>query len=126
MKLNDQYKGIAAVQVGDGSTIYFWQDLWNGNIPIHQYPELYSFAKNSDLSLRTVWLAPNILDLFYLPLSEQAFMQIQNLYEVLESLNLETGQDLWTCIWGSAGYSTSAAYKIMKGHRQVDPAFKWL
>lgn len=41
----DTYKGIAAVQIGDGTTIQFWHVSIN-EMPIKmKYPELFSFAK---------------------------------------------------------------------------------
>lgn len=126
MKLNTQYKGIASVQPGNGHTIWFWQDMWNGQLPLHQYPELFSFVRKHNMSLRTVWEAPHLHELFHLPLSEQAFQQFDLLLAILEELDLQAGQDLWTYIWGTSTYSTSKAYEKMKGHVQVDPIFKWL
>lgn len=89
MKLNTQYKGIASVKAGDGSTIWFWQDLWNGSICAQDYPKLFSFAKKANLSLQEVWSAPNFIELFHLPLSEQAYEQMQQLYQVLQDVDLE-------------------------------------
>lgn len=47
VKLLDQFEGIAHVNIGDGFSVLFWQDLWNGNVFEHVYPELRSFAKGS-------------------------------------------------------------------------------
>jgi hypothetical protein len=41
VKLLDKFKGMASVRVGDGSTIIFWQDRWNGMIPAQSFPELF-------------------------------------------------------------------------------------
>lgn len=73
MKLNTQYKGLASVQPGIGDTVWFWQDLWNGHMPLHQYPKLFSFARRQNLSLQSVWSTSDIYGPFHLPLSEQAF-----------------------------------------------------
>jgi hypothetical protein len=47
LKLLNTYKGISQANVGVGDTIMLWGDLWNERILQNDYPELFSFAKNS-------------------------------------------------------------------------------
>jgi hypothetical protein len=47
LKLLDTFKGIAQAHFGSGESILFWQDMWNGSILQHDYPQLYSFTKNN-------------------------------------------------------------------------------
>jgi hypothetical protein len=45
LKLIDKYKGMATVNIQDGRTCLFWEDLWKGIVPKLSFPELYSFSK---------------------------------------------------------------------------------
>jgi hypothetical protein len=50
-KFLDSFKGMAFVTISDGSTCFFWSDVWNNNLLSHQMPELFSFAKDVDISV---------------------------------------------------------------------------
>ena len=65
-------------------------------------------------------------DLFNLPVSVEAYNQMQELQFELSTLVLDTMNDNWTYIWSSSQFSSSKAYRILTGHTQVDPIFKWL
>jgi len=47
LRLSVLYRGIARCQLGDGSTVLFWEDLWNTEVLAQKYPCLYSFVRNS-------------------------------------------------------------------------------
>jgi hypothetical protein len=51
LKLCDMFRGIAKCNIGDGSIVLFWSDLWNGNILESKFPRLYSFARNKNISV---------------------------------------------------------------------------
>lgn len=40
-KPTDQYKGIAQTVIGNGDTIQFWDDQWQGRVLKYSFPELY-------------------------------------------------------------------------------------
>jgi len=42
------------VQIKDGVTCLFWEDLWLNKVPEQYFPELFSFAKKKGLSIKTV------------------------------------------------------------------------
>ena len=126
MKLLDKYKGMASVLVFNGKTCLFWDDVWNDQVRRIQYPELHSFAKNKRISLSTAHDTDYFHDLFHLPLSIEAYNQMQELQVELSDLTLDNVNDSWTYIWGSSHFSSSKAYKILTGHSQIDPIFKWL
>ena len=52
LKLLDACKGMTMVNIQDGVTYLFWDDLWLNRVPKVQFPELYSFARNTRISLR--------------------------------------------------------------------------
>jgi hypothetical protein len=54
MRLNTIFRGIAKCEIGDGSHVCFWNDLWTESVLSHEYPRLASFATNGDISVLEV------------------------------------------------------------------------
>jgi hypothetical protein len=59
-----------------------------------------------------------------LPLSTEAFNQLQYVESIIEHFPLTDQQDIWNSIRGT--FSPSRAYKFLIGHRKVHQAYKWL
>jgi hypothetical protein len=101
--------------------------MWGGSMRSQGFPQLFSFAKTVNISVRR---AAEILDLnqfFQLPISTEAFQQLLVLAQDLADLSLEHDQDdVWTYSWGSTIYWPIKAYKVLLGSRQVHPCFSWL
>lgn len=112
--------------VSSGQTCLLWEDLWNGQIRKLQFPELHSYAKNKLISLSKAHGAAALHDLFNLPVSVEAYTQLQDLQFEFSTLVLTEENDNWTYIWGSAQFSSFRAYKALTGHSQVEPVFKGL
>jgi hypothetical protein len=72
LKVLHKYKGLATV-VSDGSSCFLWDDGWKGQPLRLALPELYSFAKKPNISLKCAAFASDQYNLFMLPLSVQAF-----------------------------------------------------
>jgi hypothetical protein len=68
LKLSDLFRGIASYKVGDGSTVLFWSDVWNGHLLQHKLPRLYSFAKNKNISFAAFLHNDSMEAQFHLPL----------------------------------------------------------
>jgi hypothetical protein len=120
------YKEIARVTVGTGGTCSLRLDQWEGQIPCRTMPELFSFAKNQILTINK---AKSILDLnsiLHLPISQEAYLQLLQLAQILENVAALNEADIWTYVWGSLLFSASKAYTHLIGHRAVHPAFNWL
>ena len=77
---------MAAVNVRDGKSCFLWQDMWLSHIPKLNFPELYSFATNTQITLYDALSAPGPPDLFHLPISDTALQQLIILAENLNSL----------------------------------------
>lgn len=77
-----------------------------------KYPHLYSYAKETVISLEKVMNTVNLVDLFCIPMSRQAFEELQLLAEDVSSLiaGSSEGKDHWTFIWGKDSYSVSRYY----------------
>jgi hypothetical protein len=73
LKLVSSFKGMAKVSVGDGSSCFLWTDLWKDEILETTMRQLFSYAKNKNISLQQACQASAFQDLFYLPMSGEAF-----------------------------------------------------
>jgi hypothetical protein len=53
LKLADIYMGIASCKVGDGTTVVFWSDVWNGHLGInyHRQRRWLELIKDYDLEI---------------------------------------------------------------------------
>jgi hypothetical protein len=88
----------------------FWEDQWY-DAPLKDcLPKLFSLSKKQHLSLNQVKNS-HLPDLFFQPLSEQAFNQLSQLQDILSLVNISDIDDRWTYIWGSRLYSSSKAYR---------------
>lgn len=88
LKLMDLYKGTTSVQIGNGSTVQFWDDSFNGAPFRLQFPELFSFAKDEKILLLQVREHEHFADLINQPLSIQAYHQWEIVNEAVSSIQL--------------------------------------
>ena len=80
-----------------------------------QYLELFSFAKESNITLRRFRQSTNWTDIFHTPLSIQAWDQLQ---EMMRKCPPETdNKDIWTC-HGKQTFSARIMYKHLWEHNQ--------
>jgi hypothetical protein len=126
VKLLHKFKEITTATVADGSTVVLWKDHWNGHVPAQIFPELFSFAKDVNVSFQVAVDRPDFLQNFNLPLSVQAHAQLLELQDLIFNRELLHGNDQWKYSWGNFGFSTSKAYKLLIGERNTHPAFHWI
>jgi hypothetical protein len=126
LKLLHNFKGLAHPIIGNGRSIFFWEDQWNKSIPRQQYPELFSFTKSTKLSIAEVKEQDHLFRIFQLPISEQAYEQYLELQVVWEQIVLSNVKDRWRYIGGSDSYSTQKAYRHLMGQTQVHSIYKHL
>lgn len=123
LKLLDRYKGLAIVAMEDDSTCNLWHDFWGGMVPQQSFPELYSFAKKTNIRVKASKEISDLEQLFHLPLAAIAFEQLQVLLNALESAGNLHGNDTWTYIWGSPLFTSAKAYKQLTGTAPTHPSF---
>ena len=83
IKLLPNFKGLAIPVIGNGGSISFWDDQWSQSIPRQNFPELFSFAKNTKLTIKEAKEHEQFDGFFRLPISEQAYDQYLVLKGVL-------------------------------------------
>jgi hypothetical protein len=99
-------------------------DLWNNSVPSPNFPELFSFAKNQNVTLQKDKEMLNISDLLYLPISQVA--QLLQLANLIQTFPRGDEYDIWTYIWGAPFFASMKAYKHLLGYRFVHPYYTWL
>jgi hypothetical protein len=63
-------------------------------------------------------------DLFHLPLSHQAFLELNQFEELCNQTVLKINYgvvDTWSYIWGSSEFSVKNAFAVMSGHQHAPP-----
>lgn len=90
-------------KIGDGRDTLFWHDVWLGNIPLKSiFPRLFliSALKNSTVASNCFWdgLEWKWVLKWARPLRPHDNQELQNLQEMLKSVNLAMG-DSDTLIW---------------------------
>jgi hypothetical protein len=126
VKLIPRFKPMTSVHVHDGSSVLLWQDIWNGHSLQQEFPELFSFSRNTNITIKAAISNGQLEGCFHLPLSLEAHHQFLVLQSLVEDLQETQDPDQWIYSWGNPLFSASRAYKVLVGHRQVHTAFLWI
>ena len=129
LKLIDCYKGMAKCTIGSGTSTLFWHDLWTNSCLSHEFPHLYSFAKNIDVTVRHVIQNDFLEDLFHLPLSRetyQEFLTLEDIWDDVKQTSDLASHDVWTYIWGNEFFSSKKAYNVLIRVQYASPQFSWI
>jgi hypothetical protein len=124
VKLLPNFKGLAIPAIGNGRSISFWDDQWSQSIPRHIFPELFSFVKNSKMTIKEAKEQEQFHGLFHLPISDQAYDQFLVLKGSWEQIVLNDAHDRWKYIWGSDKFSSQKAYRFSMGQMQTHPIYR--
>jgi hypothetical protein len=79
-----------------------------------------------NITLSSVLQHENLLDIFQLPLSEEAYVQYCEVSVLIQSVQDNTDNDKWKYIWGNVIFSAKKAYNHLSGSLPVHPTFRWL
>jgi hypothetical protein len=127
MKLVDKYLPICHVAVGRGDTVLFWTDRWCNGTMQSLFPRLFSFALDSNLSVEEFCAEEDKADLFQLPLSQQAFGELQRLQQLLGQMHFDIQQpDKWSTTWPEGNFTSWMYYKHCFAHLPDTIMFKWI
>lgn len=125
MSLSVDFRGLASCSFGDGTSVSFWEDIWDMGLLKLEFPHLYSFAKDTKISVAT-FLSRDIKNNFLLLLSIEASMQLTELAgRILNIHGNSHGTDCWTYQWGST-FSCKQAYSAIQGIMPKQVQFTWL
>jgi hypothetical protein len=98
MKLTDIFREHTNFSVCRGNSILLWKDAWHNSIREDDYPHLYSFAIDPNMSVERAGAiaSENIYDLSTLPLSTIAQEELNNLQEDLDDIPFNMSNDEWS------------------------------
>ena len=102
------------------------RSLREGQVQRQAYPEFFSFTRNKMISFHRASLVEHFHHQFHLPLSEEAFIQMGVLHELINNQVASHTVDRWTYIWGGPFFYSEKAYKQLIGHAQVHHNFLWI
>jgi hypothetical protein len=121
---NNLYRGFSCCIVGNGATICFWEDRWADSILSHTYPRLASFALSPTSSVKVVMEVTDLDDIFILPFSEQAILELGELQEALQAIPYdEDSTDIWKPK-RSKDYTAKIFYNHVYDVLDTHPIFK--
>jgi hypothetical protein len=118
------YRSISKSQIGNGSSTLFWKDFWQCEINLcDKFPRLFSYALNEDLTVADFAHSPDATSLFSLPLSVQAFEELEQVQQIMENLVIDPStHDSRVFVWGSNQYTSAKYYKFLFARLPQDPA----
>jgi hypothetical protein len=80
----NEYRSITRSQVQGGSSTLFWKDFWaEGDLLCNQYPRLFSYALDEDISVAKMARLDQLNSGFALPLSVEAFQEWQEVTRLI-------------------------------------------
>jgi hypothetical protein len=124
LRFSSLYRSIVVCSLGDGSTVLFWDE---DVVIVEAFPHLLQFARNDRISVKSVIEAQDLDTLFMLPLTQEAYTDLGNLQDFLQSVGFDDSvKDKWTLIWGSSSYSSSKLYKLAFQGLDAHPIFRWV
>jgi hypothetical protein len=117
MKLSDQYRVLTKCEVGNGSSVLFWSDLWKEQVLANQFDRLFSFAKDKLQSIKGFMGADSLLHHFHLPLSVEAHEELNLLQGLLNGFELQHDtNDSWVFNLGKGIFKPSIVYRHHFSH----------
>lgn len=94
-----EFKSVARCSLGQGNVVLVWQDNWGENILEQRFCELYSFARNANVSVQECLEEDDEIKNFHTPLSLQACQQYQELRLIFQYKQIREPFDQWTYPW---------------------------
>jgi hypothetical protein len=104
------YRSITRSKIGNGTSVLFWKDFWQEETLLcDRFPRLFSFALDEDISVAALLSMDDITSKFYLPLSIEAFQELQVVQQMASDIPLvPANHDQRSFVWGRK--YTSARY----------------
>jgi hypothetical protein len=125
----DNFRGVASVKMGSGNTFLFWSDNWEiqeSSQPMKScFPQLFSYVLEENMFASEVYSREDITSIFYLPLSQPAFAELQELMLIMQANPITDVKDKWSYVWGSK-YTSAQFYKHIHAHIKVPRVYHWL
>jgi len=112
LKLFQKFSQIATCIPSMGDSVGVWKDKFRVDIFSLQFPHLFTYVYNKNLSLKELLQVQDILSIFRLPMSRAAYNEFLVFSNLLDDLRAEVDEtDVWICHWSRGLFSSSRLYK---------------
>jgi hypothetical protein len=129
MHLSGSFTEVATIEPGMGDSFLFWSDKWkfmHSDQPLaSRFPRLFSFVLDKEMSAADVFSTEDFSQLFYRPLSAEAFQEYCQVQQGLITEPLSGRPDIWKYAWGEK-YHPSKFYAHLHADMVVPAVFRWL
>jgi hypothetical protein len=118
--------------IGDGTSTSFWKDFWNSEkgsetLLCNEYPRLFSYSLSGDISVAQFLGNNTPTNLFALPLSVQAFEELNEIQAWCQDFQREqSSNDARSFCWGTEQYTSAKFYKYIFGAIPEDISLKFI
>lgn len=102
----------------------FWTDNWAGECLTDLFPNIFRFVNDLSLSVKDVSSARYLEDLFHIPISQVAAVELQDLRTLLQSFELSDDMDIRIFCWGNSTYKAAILYKLAFLTMEAPVSFK--
>lgn len=82
MHMSDMLRGVTRVEVGNGSSVLFWKDLWHEQPIVDSHPRAFPFTINEYTFVQTFLRSNTIGEVLYPPLMPRAREEIRDLQQI--------------------------------------------
>lgn len=108
-RLIPMFRALSSVTVGSGDSVLFWKDNWNNQLLENEFPVLFSYGKEEDISLHN-FMESELQHNFHLPLSNQAMQEWDALHSRLQNLHFSSEADKWAYMWKTDQFQPRKVY----------------
>lgn len=124
----NEFKAMTICKINSGTTALLWHDIWYEDIFDLLFPQLFSFAKDMDITVADahVHALDDFYEIFYLPMSATTVQQSNKLLQILTQMQNTDLNDCWNFKWSNIIYSTKIIYLELFGNPADAPKpFSW-
>ena len=94
LKLLGKFKSLVVYSLEQGRSILLWEDKWTTQRLMDLFPRLSSFAIDTSALVKNAFDSASLLDLFHLPLSEEAFQELYDFVTLVEGHYSQDAEDV--------------------------------
>ena len=130
-KLLDHYRNTTWIQVNSGNSALFWSDKWkigDSVAPLQsRFSRLFSYVKDPWVTVYEVFQSQDMINMFHLPLSAQAYQELLTVQDLMASCRREEEQtDTWFWQGTCNAFKPKLFYSFMHSNMSFNPLLLWI
>lgn len=130
-KLLDHFRNTTLVQVNSRNSALFWSDKWkigDSVAPLQtRFPGLFSYVKDPWITVSEAFQSQEMIHMFHLPLSAQAYQEFMTVHNLMESCSREVdANDIWYWQGTCNSFKPKLFYSFMHSDMSFNPLLLWI